>query len=157
MGDIRVRVWPERAPKTVANFLSYVDASFYDGTIFHRVIPRFMIQGGGMDQQMREKPTRPPIVNEAGAAVPNRRGAIAMARGPEVNSATAQFFINHVDNAGLDHRNSSADGFGYAAFGEVIDGMDVVDRIAKVATTRVAPHDDVPAKPVVIQSIRRVP
>ena len=156
MGEIRVKLWSDLAPKTVENFLAYVDSGYYNATIFHRVIDGFMIQGGGFNEQMQERPTRAPIRNEASAAAKNRRGTIAMARTNDPHSATAQFFINHGDrNDFLDHRDNTVRGYGYAAFGEVTAGMDVVDRIAKVKTTRVGPYEDVPAQPVVIQSIRR--
>ena len=133
------------------NFLQYVDEGFYDGTIFHRIINNFMIQGGGFTQDMRQKPTHAPIRNEAAAELKNDRGTIAMARTGVVDSATAQFFINVVDNMSLNHRDNSSAGFGYAVFGKVIDGMDVVDQIKGVATS----NQDVPVKTVVIESIKR--
>ncbi len=150
-GTIKIELWPAKAPKTVENFLSYVDEKFYDGTIFHRVIENFMIQGGGMTPNMAEKNTHAPIKNEAKADVKNVRGTIAMARTNDVDSATAQFFINVVDNSFLDHRGETAEKFGYAVFGKVIDGMDVVDKIKKVETGQ----GDVPRKVVLIKSIRR--
>jgi len=155
MGTITAELWADRAPKTVANLLAYVDDEFYDGLIFHRVISDFMIQGGGMDADMKQKGTRDPIVNEASAELRNDRGTLAMARTSDVNSATAQFFINLVDNAFLNHQDETAQGFGYCAFGEVTEGLDVVDRIGSVATGRSGFHDDVPREPVVINSIRR--
>ncbi len=155
-GDITVELDEEKAPLTVSNFLAYVDAKFYDGTIFHRVIRNFMVQGGGFTIAMEQKPTRPPVKNEAGNGLRNVRGTIAMARTMIVDSATAQFFINTVDNASLDHRDNTMPGYGYAVFGRVTDGMDVVDAIASVRTGRVAGMDDVPSPaPVVITSIRR--
>lgn len=156
LGTITVALWAEKAPKTVANFLRYVDEGFYDGTIFHRVIDGFMIQGGGMTPDMESKTTHEPIVNEASSELKNDRGTIAMARTQVVNSATSQFFINVADNAFLNHTAKTPQGFGYAAFGEVIDGMDVVDRIKAVKTTTVGPHRDVPETPVVIERVVRV-
>jgi len=155
-GTIKVELWPDRAPITVRNFLRYADEGFYDGTIFHRVIPGFMIQGGGLTPDMRTKKTREPIENEAKADLKNERGTIAMARTSEVNSATAQFFINLVNNDFLNHRDNTPQGFGYAVFGKVIDGMDVVDTIAKVKTTTQGPYENVPVRPVRILSVRRV-
>lgn len=154
-GTIRIELWPDKAPQTVANFLQYVDDGFYDGTIFHRVMDGFMIQGGGLTVDMQEKPTRPPIKNEASAAVPNTTGTIAMARTNDVHSATSQFFINVANNSFLDHRDDTPMGFGYAVFGSVTEGMDVVDRIRSVPTGRRGRYDDVPVKPVLIKSIRR--
>lgn len=154
LGQIRIQLWPDKAPETVKNFLQYVDEGFYNGTIFHRVIGNFMIQGGGFTSEMKQKPTRAPIKNEAGADLKNERGTIAMARTNVVDSATAQFFINVVDNPGLNHMDDSAPGFGYAVFGKVIDGMDVVDKIKSVPTTSSGPFKDVPAKPVVIESVK---
>ena len=136
-GDITVELDAEKAPLTVKNFLSYVDEKFYDGTIFHRVIRNFMIQGGGFTPDMAQKRTHAPVKNEAGNGLKNTRGTIAMARTMIIDSATAQFFINTVDNAFLDHRDNSMQGFGYAVFGKVTDGMEVVDAIA--AVTQVAP------------------
>ncbi len=155
-GAITVKLWAGKAPATVENFLKYVDEGFFDGTIFHRVIDGFMIQGGGFTPDMKQKKTRPPIRNEAAAGLGNRRGTIAMARTSVVDSATSQFFINAANNSALDHRNDTPDGFGYAAFGEVIAGMDVVDRINKVRTGPSGPHRDVPVKPVVIQTARGI-
>ena len=154
-GEIKVELLADKCPATVANFLRYVDAEFYDGRIFHRVKAGFMIQGGGMDAKMQEKQTGSPIRNEATARVPNARGTLAMARTGDPHSATAQFFINLVDNAFLDHRDTSVQGYGYCAFGRVTEGMDVVDRIGKVQTHSVAGHDDVPVTAVTIESIRR--
>ena len=151
MGDIRIALDEQKAPVTVRNFLAYVRAGHYDGTIFHRVIPRFMVQGGGMDAAMKEKATRPPIKNEAANKLRNDRGTVAMARTAEPNSATAQFFINLKNNASLDYGVS---GPGYAVFGTVIEGMDVVDRMAAVSTTSKGGHRDVPVTAVVIKRAR---
>jgi len=155
MGDVKIELWADKAPETVKNFLQYVDEGFYDGTIFHRVIGNFMIQGGGFTPDMKQKATHAPIKNEAKADLKNDRGTIAMARTMVVDSATAQFFINVVDNGSLNHRDDSPSGFGYAVFGKVIDGMDVVDKIKSVATTNSGPFQNVPAKPVVIESVKR--
>ena len=157
LGAITAELWPDKAPVTVSNILQYADAKFYDGTIFHRVIDGFMIQGGGFTPDMNQKPTRPAIKNEASSDVKNDRGTLAMARTMDVNSATAQFFINLADNAFLNHRDNTPKGFGYCVFGKVTAGMDVVDKIAKVKTGQKGPHGDVPEEPVVIQSIRRGP
>jgi cyclophilin family peptidyl-prolyl cis-trans isomerase len=157
MGSIKAELWPDKAPATVANFLSYVDAKFYDGLIFHRVISGFMIQGGGFTPDMQEKENGKPIKNEARPDVGNDRGTLAMARTAVVDSATSQFYINHVDNAALNQRDRTQDGFGYCVFGKVIEGLDVVDRIAGVKTTAVRGLRDVPAEPVVIKSARRAP
>ena len=153
-GSILVELWPDKAPETVSNFLAYVDAGFYDGLIFHRVINGFMIQCGGFDSNMVQKATRPPIRNEARTDAPNKRGTLAMARTSDINSGTAQFFINLVDNGFLDHRDNSAQGFGYCVFGRVIAGMDVVDRIGKTPTGRVRGMGDVPTQPIVMQSVK---
>ena len=151
MGDIRIALNEQKAPITVKNFLTYLRAGHYDGTIFHRVKPGFMIQGGGMDAAMKEKATRPPIKNEAANKLRNDRGTVAMARTQEPNSATAQFFINVKNNAFLDYGISGA---GYAVFGTVIDGMDVADRIAAVPTTSKGGQQDVPVTAVVIKRAR---
>lgn len=155
-GSIEIDLNEELAPKSTDNFLHYVDSGFYAGTIFHRVIPNFMIQGGGFTKNMAKKITADPIVNEAENGLKNRRGTIAMARTNQLNSATSQFFINVVDNGFLNHRNTSPSGYGYAVFGEVVVGMDVVDKIAGVATTSKNGMRDVPIKPVIIQSIERM-
>ncbi|WP_028994552.1 peptidylprolyl isomerase [Azonexus hydrophilus] len=152
MGRIVVELDAEKAPKSSANFLQYARDGFYNGTIFHRVIPGFMIQGGGFDASMNKKSTREPIENEAKNGLKNRRGTIAMARTMDPHSATAQFFINHNDNLPLDY--PSRDGWGYAVFGKVTEGMDVVDKIAKVPTANVGMHGDVPRTPVVIQNVK---
>ncbi|MEY4748638.1 MAG: hypothetical protein RIQ60_852 [Pseudomonadota bacterium] len=149
MGDIVIELDAAKAPKSVANFVQYVKDGHYDGTIFHRVINNFMIQGGGFGPAMHEKPTRGPIVLESGNGLANTRGTVAMARTMVPNSATAQFFINVKDNAFLDKANSQ-DGNGYAVFGKVVAGMDVVDKIKAVPTTTRAPHGNVPIDPVVI-------
>lgn len=156
LGDIKIELWADKAPETVKNFLSYVDDKHYDGTIFHRVISNFMIQGGGMTPDMKEKRTKAPVKNEAGPGLDNKRGTIAMARTGDPHSATAQFFINVVDNDSLNHREKSRTGWGYCVFGKVTEGMDVVDKIRTVPTKTVGPHDDVPVTPVVIQSVTRV-
>ena len=149
-GDILLELFEDRAPATVANFLRYVDEDFYTNTIFHRVINDFMIQGGGLSVRMEEKATHEPIANEAGNGLQNLRGTIAMARTSEPHSATAQFFINVKDNDFLNFSAPTANGWGYAVFGKVTDGFDVVDAIAKVKTGNRGPHGDVPLEPVVI-------
>ena len=154
MGDIQVRIDPQKAPITVRNFLGYVNSGFYNGTIFHRVIKNFMIQGGGYTVDLQQKPTGPPIRNEAGNGLKNRRGTIAMARPITVDSATSQFFINVNDNGFLDHKDDSIQEYGYAVFGKVIDGMKVVDRIVAVATGKKKDMKDLPKAPVIIKSIK---
>jgi cyclophilin family peptidyl-prolyl cis-trans isomerase len=156
-GKIVLELNAEKAPKTVKNFLDYVKAGHYNGTIFHRVIPGFMVQGGGFTADMTEKPTRPPIQNEADNGLLNQRGTIAMARTPDPDSATSQFFINVVNNGSLNFRSKSPSGWGYAVFGKVVDGMDVVDAIVKVPTTTKGPYQNVPVEPVVIQKASLVP
>lgn len=151
MGDIVVEVYPDKAPKTAENFLQYVQAKHYDGTVFHRVINGFMIQAGGMNAEMWEKPTRPPIPLESGNGLKNLRGTIAMARTSDPNSATGQFFINVNDNASLDKANAR-DGNGYAVFGKVVSGMDVVDKIKAVPVGNKGMHQNVPITPVTITS-----
>jgi peptidyl-prolyl cis-trans isomerase B (cyclophilin B) len=155
-GKIVIELYPDKAPKTVQNFLDYVDAGHYNSTIFHRVIPTFMIQGGGMTASMKEKPTKPPVKNEADNGLRNQRGTIAMARTQVPDSATAQFFINTVDNDFLDFKNKTIQGWGYAVFGKVVEGMDVVDTIAKVKTTNRSGHQDVPVDTVMIIKAERV-
>ena len=157
LGEMTIELYPDKAPITVKNFLEYVDAKFYDGTIFHRVIPTFMIQGGGFTADMQQKPTRAPIKNEAGNGLKNTAGTVAMARTGVVDSATSQFFISTVDNAFLDHRDESQPGFGYAVFGKVVSGMDVVKKIAATPTTNKPPYQNVPVTPVVIESMRLAP
>ena len=153
-GDIALELFDEDAPKTVSNFKQLAGQGFYDGLIFHRVIPNFMIQGGGFEPGMKQKQTRAPIKNESSNGLSNLRGTIAMARTPEPDSATAQFFINVKDNPYLD-RAKAADRVGYCVFGKVIDGMDVVDKIKVVETANRGRHEKVPVKDVVINSIRR--
>lgn len=153
-GTMVIELYPDRAPETVENFLGYVDDKFYNRTIFHRVIPGFMIQGGGFTATMREKGTRAPVKNEAGE-LSNLRYTIAMARTSAPHSATAQFFINHVTNQGLD-KDNAPDGWGYCVFGKVIEGTGVVDEIAKVATGNNAGHQNVPTTPVLIRTVERV-
>ena len=153
-GKIRIELWADKAPLTVKNFLRYVEEGLYDGTIFHRVIDNFMIQGGGFTADMGQKKSHEPIKNEAAGDLKNDRGTIAMARTNVVDSATSQFFINLKDNDFLNHRDTSPTGFGYAVFGKVVEGMDVVDKIAKVPTANAGPHQNVPVKPVVIESAK---
>ena len=155
LGNIKVKLAADKAPLTVANFLAYVDAGFYNGTIFHRVIDGFMIQGGGFDASMNQKPTRAPIKNEAANGLQNKRGTLAMARTMVVDSATAQFFINVKDNGFLDFRAPNPQGFGYCVFGEVVAGMDVVDKIKGVRTGIKAGMQDVPLETVEILSVTR--
>ena len=157
MGSFTLELYPDKAPKTVENFMQYVSSGFYKGTTFHRVIDGFMIQGGGFDRDMKQKPTRGPIENEAGiamkAGLKNELGTIAMARTPDPNSATAQFFINVKDNGFLDYRDPSPQGIGYAVFGRVVEGMNVVLRISRVQTTTAGGNQNVPQLPVVIESL----
>jgi len=154
-GDILVELYPDKAPETVANFLKYVDDGFYNNTIFHRVIPGFMIQGGGLTARMQQKDTSAPIKNEADNGLKNDRGTIAMDRTMDPHSATAQFFINLVDNDFLNFQAPSGNGWGYCVFGRVTEGMDVVDKIAKVKTTTVGMYQDVPSDLVVITGASR--
>ncbi len=156
-GDIVLELNAAAAPQTVDNFVAYVKAGFYDGTIFHRVIAGFMIQGGGFDAQMQRKPTRPPIANEADNGLSNQAGTIAMARTSDPHSAGAQFFINAKDNGFLDHRSKTAQGWGYCVFGKVVEGMDVVKAIENVPTTTRAGMQDVPQTPVVITQAVAMP
>ena len=153
MGTITLELDDAKAPETVANFVRYAKDGHYDGTIFHRVIDGFMIQGGGFTKDMNQKETRAPIRNEAMNGLKNLRGTIAMARTMVVDSATSQFFINLVDNAFLDFQNPSPQGFGYAVFGKVTDGMEVVDQIAKVKTGYAGPHQNVPEEAIVIKRV----
>jgi cyclophilin family peptidyl-prolyl cis-trans isomerase len=157
MGGFTLELYPDKAPKTVENFMQYVNSGFYKGTIFHRVIDGFMIQGGGFDRDMKRKATRGPIENEAGIAIKgglkNELGTIAMARTPDPNSATAQFFINVKDNGFLDYREPSPQGIGYAVFGRVVEGMNVVLRISRVPTTTAGGNQNVPQLPIVIESV----
>jgi cyclophilin family peptidyl-prolyl cis-trans isomerase len=149
-GDIVLELYPEEAPVSVENFLKYVNDGYYDDKIFHRVIRGFMIQGGGMNAAMREGKPRGPIKNEADNGLKNSAGTVAMARTQLIDSATSQFFINVADNSFLNHRDSSPEGFGYAVFGKVVEGMDVVKTIEKVPTTSRGFHQDVPVEPVTI-------
>jgi cyclophilin family peptidyl-prolyl cis-trans isomerase len=153
LGDLTIELNHADAPLSSENFLKYVDDGHFDGTVFHRVIPGFMIQGGGMTADMKQKQTRAPIKNEATNGLRNLRGTLSMARTNDINSATSQFFVNLVDNAFLDHSPRS---YGYAVFARVVAGMDVVDKIAAVATGSKAGHDDVPVEPVRVISARRV-
>ncbi len=155
LGTIEVELYEKEAPETVKNFLSYVDAGFYNGTIFHRVIPDFMVQGGGFDRSFTQKPTNPPIKNEAANQLPNRRGTLAMARTSVVDSATCQFFINLVDNDFLNFRAPTVQHFGYCVFGRVTSGMDVVDKMAQVKTGSRGMHRDVPQQDLVIEEAKR--
>ena len=156
MGDIKIELYEKEAPETVKNFLAYVNDKFYDGTIFHRVIPSFMIQGGGFTEAMEQKPTKPPIKNEADNGLKNDTGTLAMARTSDPDSATAQFFINVKDNDFL-NRDKAQDGVGYAVFGKVIEGIDVVHKIERVQTGRKGTYGDVPVEAVVIKSVTVVP
>lgn len=151
-GDIRIELNQEAAPKTVENFLSYVKQGYYDGLIFHRVIPGFMVQGGGFDEEMNQKPTGEPIQNEADNGLKNDRGTLAMARTSDIHSATSQFFINLVDNDFLNHTAPTPRGYGYCVFAKVVDGMEVVDAIAAVRTGNRGMHQNVPSESVHIQS-----
>jgi peptidyl-prolyl cis-trans isomerase A (cyclophilin A) len=154
MGSFKVELYPKEAPVTVANFLSYVDKKFYDGTTFHRVIPGFVIQGGGFDKSMMQKSTASPIKNEAKNGLKNLRGTLSMARTNDVNSATSQFFVNLKNNANLDHASEAQ--YGYAVFAKVVQGFEVIEKIAAVKTTSKGPHQDVPEKPVIIESMTRI-
>jgi cyclophilin family peptidyl-prolyl cis-trans isomerase len=149
-GDIKIELYEDKAPETVRNFLSYVETGHYDHTIFHRVIDNFMIQGGGFTRDMDQKPVKAPIRNEADNGLKNRNGSIAMARTSDVNSATAQFFINVQDNSFLDFKSASPSGYGYCVFGQVVDGLDVIAAIKKVKTGNRNGHSDVPVEPVEI-------
>lgn len=153
LGDITVELYPDKAPVTVENFLAYVDSGSYDGTVFHRLFPGFVIQGGGFTEEMKQKATNQPIKNEADNGLKNERGTLSMARTQEVDSATCQFFINLANNTALDH---GPRGFGYAVFAKVVQGMDVVDKIAAVQTSRRGMFRDVPVKAVTILSARRI-
>jgi cyclophilin family peptidyl-prolyl cis-trans isomerase len=155
-GDIKVELFQDKAPASVKNFLQYVDEKQYNGTIFHRVIDKFMIQGGGFTKDFSQKPTRAPVKNEASNGLKNLRGTLAMARTSDVDSATSQFFINVADNAFLDHKSPTPQGFGYCVFAKVIEGMDVVDKIKGVATTSRGPYENVPVEAIEIIEISRV-
>jgi len=152
-GDITVELFRDKAPKTVESFLSYVQSGFYKGTIFHRVIKGFMIQGGGLTATMDRKQTKAPIQNEAGNGLKNERGTIAMARTSEVNSATSQFFINTANNVSLNHTGENPEKFGYAVFGKVIDGLNVVDKIEQTPTATKGAYNDVPVQPIAITGV----
>lgn len=152
-GDIKLALNEEKAPETAANFLQYAQEGFYDGTIFHRVIDGFMIQGGGFTAEMQQKATNAPVKNEANNGLSNKVGAIAMARTQDPHSATAQFFINVNDNTFLDHKSETLQGWGYCVFGEVVEGMDVVNKIKDVATGNHGMHQDVPLEAVVIEKV----
>jgi peptidylprolyl isomerase/peptidyl-prolyl cis-trans isomerase B (cyclophilin B) len=156
-GNITVEMFPGNAPTSTANFLNYVKRGYYDGTIFHRVIPGFMIQGGGMTPDMNEKSRGTPILNEADNGLKNLRGTLAMARTGDPHSATSQFFINVADNYALNHRGKSIEGWGYAVFGQVVDGMEVVDAIVAVPRGNRGPHGDVPIEPVVMKRVTVLP
>jgi len=156
LGVVELELDAGHAPVSTSNFLKYVDNGFYDGTIFHRVIPGFMIQGGGFEPGLKKKSTEAPIKNEADNGLKNRAGTIAMARTMDPNSATAQFFINAVDNAFLDHRDKSTNGWGYAVFGKVTKGMDVIKKIEAVPTARADSYENVPKQDVVIQKMERI-
>lgn len=156
LGSIKIKLNAEKAPKTVENFLKYVNDGFYNGTIFHRVIPGFMVQGGGFTPDMNQKSTREPIKNEANNGLLNKRGTLAMARTMDPNSASAQFFINSVDNGFLNFKSETMQGWGYAVFAEVVEGMDVVDKISAVKTKSKNGFDDVPEGTVEIKSVKQV-
>jgi peptidyl-prolyl cis-trans isomerase B (cyclophilin B) len=155
-GKIILELYSDRAPETVKNFIAYIDSEFYNDTVFHRVIPNFMIQGGGFTADMKRKPTQMPIKNEADNGLKNDRGTIAMARTADPDSATAQFSINSVNNEFLNHKSKDSQGWGYAVFGRVIEGMDVVDAIAGVETGTRGAYRDVPIEPVVISKAQRI-
>ena len=156
-GSLRVELLLDKAPRTVNNFLQYVDDGFYDGTIFHRVIEDFMVQGGGFTEQMDQMPTLPPIQNEADNGLSNARGTLAMARTSDPHSATAQFFINTTDrNTFLDHQSKTSQGWGYCVFGKVVEGLDVVDQLRSAETCTRGGHQDVPVDAIVINAVKRV-
>ncbi len=157
LGNITVEVFPAQAPQSAANFLNYVKTGFYDGLVFHRVIPGFMIQAGGMTPDMVEKAKNAPIQNEADNGLKNLRGTLAMARTGEPHSASSQFFINVADNAFLNHRGKSFEGWGYAVFGQVVEGLNVVDAIVAVPRGNRGPHGDVPLEPVVMKRVSVLP
>lgn len=156
MGTVRIELYPDKAPKTVENFLQYVKDRFYDGTVFHRVIPGFMVQGGGFGPEMEQKKTRDPIANEAQNGLKNEKGTLAMARTPNPHSATAQFFVNVANNDFLNFSGPTQQGFGYCVFGRVTQGMDVIDKIVAVPTGNRGGHEKVPLTPVLIKSMRVV-
>ena len=155
-GNIEIELDEAKAPKSVANFLQYVDSKHYDGTIFHRVIKSFMVQGGGYDEKYEKRPTKEPVQNEADNGLKNSRGTVAMARTSDPHSATAQFFVNVVDNDFLDHKEKSGSGWGYTVFGKVVNGMDVVDKMVDVDTGAAGPFQkDCPKTAIVIKSAKR--
>lgn len=154
LGDIKAELFHDKAPETVDNFLSYAREGFYEGTLFHRIIPGFVIQGGGLEPSGEAKATRPPVKNEAGNGMKNERGTLSMARTSVIDSATSQFFINLADNAFLDHKDETGAGFGYCVFGRVIAGMDVVDRIAEAPTGTRGPHRDFPLEDILIKEVK---
>ena len=154
LGDFTIELLEKEAPESVANFTRYIDDGFFDGTIFHRIVPGFVIQGGGFTEDMSQKKTKPPVKNEADNGLKNQRGTLSMARTNDINSATSQFFVNLKDNDFLDHSRAN---FGYAVFARVTDGMDVVDKIAAVQTGRKRGFDDVPVETVIMKSVRRLP
>jgi peptidyl-prolyl cis-trans isomerase A (cyclophilin A) len=153
LGDFTVELFEKEAPVSAANFLKYIDDGFFDGTIFHRIVPGFVIQGGGFTEDMSQKRTHPPIKNEADNGLKNERGSLSMARTNDINSATSQFFVNLKDNDFLDHKRGN---FGYAVFGRVTEGMEVIDKIAAVETGRRRGHEDVPLEAVIMKSVRRL-
>jgi peptidyl-prolyl cis-trans isomerase A (cyclophilin A) len=153
LGDFTIEFFEKEAPESVANFTRYIEEGFFDGTIFHRIVPGFVIQGGGFTEDMTQKKTKPPIKNEADNGLKNTRGTLSMARTNDINSATSQFFVNLKDNDFLDHSRGN---FGYAVFAKVTDGMDVVDKIAAVETGRKRGFDDVPVETVAMKSVRRI-
>ena len=153
LGEFTVELFEKEAPVTVANFLKYIDDGFFDGTIFHRIVPGFVIQGGGFTEDMSQKRTHPTIKNEADNGLNNARGTLSMARTNDINSATSQFFVNLKDNDALDHKRGN---FGYAVFGKVTQGMEVIDQIASVETGRRKGHEDVPLEAVIMKSVRRL-
>jgi len=156
LGDIDIELFPKEAPKSVENFLQYVDDGFFDGLIFHRIVPGFVIQGGGLTPDFQQKTNRAPIENEATNGLKNKRGTLSMARTNDINSATSQFFVNLKDNDFLDHKSKSPSQYGYAVFAKVTKGMDVVDKIAAVSTGRKKGYDDAPLEDVLIVSARRI-
>jgi cyclophilin family peptidyl-prolyl cis-trans isomerase len=152
LGDFTIELFEKEAPLSVANFLKYIDSGFFDGTIFHRIVPGFVIQGGGFTEDMTQKRTNPPVKNEADNGLKNSRGTLSMARTNDINSATSQFFVNLKDNDFLDHTRGN---FGYAVFAKVVDGMDIIDKIAAVETGRKRGFDDVPVEAVIMKSVRQ--
>ena len=153
LGDFSIELFEKEAPESVANFTRYIDDGFFDGTIFHRIVPGFVIQGGGFTEDMTQKKTKPPVKNEADNGLKNKRGTLSMARTNDINSATSQFFVNLKDNDFLDHSRAN---FGYAVFAKVTEGMDVIDKIAAVETGRKRGFDDVPVEAVTMKSVKRV-